>query len=394
MRIGVLGINHKSSELSLREMLAKACQHQFSKETRIAQELSCTVLSTCNRTEIYFSADDLAYAHTRILNRLRDVVTEPFEHKLYTYFGSDCFFHLATVTSGLDSVILGESEIQRQVKLAYESTALYYRLPSCMHFLFQKSLKIGKQIRSKGAVGRKQQSLPGIIWQIGQWFFEDLQQRKILFIGNSEINRKAISYFKQKRCDQLTLFTRALLYAEELQQEHALEVFDWSQLNDWKDYDLVICGTNHSQHVLSPYQLEGDRLTTKLIFDLSVPRTVDPQLGRHPYLTLFNIEELGKLIDQKRESDINALTSAEEMIWGLVQRQIEIFHRKERIAKLQFGPKSALFIQDLDSEQIAYPQLRMSNCGSAEPEQKSSNLAAKDSFAASSKEKKVYLCAD
>lgn len=394
MRIGVLGINHKSSELSLREMLAKACQHQFSKETRIAKELSCAVLSTCNRTEIYFSADDLAYAHTRILNRLRDAVTESFEHKLYTYFGSDCFFHLATVTSGLDSVILGESEIQRQVKLAYETTALYYRLPSCMHFLFQKSLKIGKQIRSKGAVGRKQQSLPGIIWQIGQWFMQDLQQRKILFIGNSEINRKAIAYFKQKRCDQLTLFTRALLYAEELQQEHALDVFDWSQLNTWTDYDLVICGTNHSQHVLSPHQLEGDRLKTKLIFDLSVPRTVDPQLGKHPYLTLFNIEELGKLIDQKRECDINALTSAEEMVWGHVQRQIEIFHRKEGIAKLQLGPKTSVFVKDSDPVQIAYSQSSLSNYERAEPEQKTSNLSAKASVPMPSKEKKVILCLD
>lgn len=314
-------------------MLAKACQHQFSKEASIAHELCCTVLSTCNRTEIYFSADDLAYAHTRILNRLRNVVTEPFEHKLYTYFGSDCFYHLAAVTSGLDSVILGESEIQRQVKLAYETTSLYYRLPSCMHFLFQKSLKIGKQIRSKGAVGCKQQSLPGIIWQIGRWFFEDLQQRKILFIGNSEINRKTIAYFKQKRCDELTLLTRALLYAEDLQKEYALQVFDWSDLNAWKQYDLVICGTNHPQYVLSSQQLDDDRLKTKLIFDLSVPRTVDPQLARHPYLTLFNIEELGKLIDQKRECDINALSSAEETVWELVQRQIGIYHRKEENAK-------------------------------------------------------------
>ncbi len=330
MRTGVLGVNHKSSELSLREMLAKACQRQLSRETRIAQELSCTVLSTCNRTEIYFSSEDLAFAHTRILSCLRDEVTEPFEHKLYTFFGSDCFFHLAAVTSGLDSVIVGESEIQRQVKQAYETTALYYRLPSCMHFLFQKSLKIGKQIRSKGAVGRKQQVLPGMILQISQWFFEDLHNRKILFVGNSEINRKAIAYFKQKRCNDLTLFTRGTLAAQELQQEYGISIFDWSQLNAWKGYDLVICGTNHTQYVLSSQQLEENNLSTKLIFDLSVPRTVDPQLGRHPHLTLFNIEELGKLIDQKRECDINALTHAEQMVWGLVQKQIEIFHQKDK----------------------------------------------------------------
>ena len=122
MRIGVLGINHKSSELPVREMLARACLCKFAKQAEIAQELYCVVLSTCNRTEIYFSADDLAVAHTLILSCLREEVPEPFEHKLYTYFGFDCFLHLAMVTSGLDSVILGESEIQRQVKIAYETT--------------------------------------------------------------------------------------------------------------------------------------------------------------------------------------------------------------------------------------------------------------------------------
>ncbi len=335
MRIGVLGINHKSSELCFREMLAKACQKQFSKETLIAQQLSCVLLSTCNRTEIYFSADDLAVAHTLILGCLREEIADPFEHKLYTYFGCDCFAHLALVTAGLDSVILGESEIQRQVKLAYETTLLYYRLPSGIHYLFQKCLKIGKQIRSSGVISQKQKSLPGIMLQISQWVFEDLKNKKVLFIGNSEINRKVIKHFKQKDIDQMTLCTRGVLSAQEIVDECGLNVCDWSQLQSWKEFDVIICGTNYSDYVLSAGgQDEDNALTTKLIFDLSVPRTVDPLLGKHSNIMLFNVEELGKLIDQKCQSAMKEVSLAEERVWSYVQRQIEIFHHKEKKALL------------------------------------------------------------
>jgi glutamyl-tRNA reductase len=329
MRIGVLGINHKSSELVLRETLAKACQHQFSFEMPIAQEFSCIVLSTCNRTEIYFSADDLAAAHTRILNCLREEVADPFEHKLYTYFGFDCFFHLAAVTAGLDSIIVGESEIQRQVKLAYEATTFYYRLPSCMHYLFQKSLKIGKQIRSQGPLIRKHQTLSEVIVQVGQWFFEDIRSSNILLIGNSEINRKTLAYLKQKKCQHLTLVTRGIQHAQQLAQEYQVLVYDWSMLPNWKEYDLIICGTTHSHYLLSYEEANCDKMKTKLIVDLSVPRTVDPQLARHPHLTLFNVEELGKVIDQQKNCDIDAMTHAEQMVWTQVQRQLEIYRQKE-----------------------------------------------------------------
>ena len=105
------------------------------------------MLSTCHRTEIYFSALNLAEAHSEILQVLRREIALAFEHELYSYFGFDCFLHLGYVVSGLDSVIIAESEIQRQVKVAYEEVQWYYPLPSCLHFLFQKSLKIGKEKR-------------------------------------------------------------------------------------------------------------------------------------------------------------------------------------------------------------------------------------------------------
>src|SRR3984957_2397898 len=148
MRVGVIGINAKSSELSLREHLAKATVKLFGAEALDALQFGFLFLSTCHRTEIYFSSLDLAATHSVILQLLRQEIDLPFEHNLYSYFGDECFTHLAKVVAGLDSVILGEGEIQRQVKRAYETAQVYRKLPAPLHFLFQKSFKIAKELRS------------------------------------------------------------------------------------------------------------------------------------------------------------------------------------------------------------------------------------------------------
>ena len=97
---------------------------------------------------------NLAATHTYLLSILRVEVEEEFDHKLYSYFGVDCFSHLTRVTLGLDSAIIGETEIQGQVKLAYENTSDYHPLPEALHFLFQKSLGISKKLRSELQLGR------------------------------------------------------------------------------------------------------------------------------------------------------------------------------------------------------------------------------------------------
>lgn len=113
MRIGVIGINSKLASLQLRERLAKACQKHFALQNCLHGPHRIVQLSTCNRTELYFYSHDLAEAHTYILNVLRQEIQDEFDQKLYSYFGCDCFQHLCRVATGLDSAIIGETEIQK-----------------------------------------------------------------------------------------------------------------------------------------------------------------------------------------------------------------------------------------------------------------------------------------
>lgn len=327
MRVGILGISYKSAEIYIREVVSKACRQLFAYEEAIAEKFHCVLLATCNRVEIYFTAEDLADAQSELLNFLRKEIEIPFEHKLYSYFGIDCFLHLAKVTAGLDSAIIAESEIQRQVKTAYEQTFLYYRLPSCMHYLFQKSLKLGKQIRSTLSLTENQITIEKLLFQISTHFLHELIDLPVLFIGNSEINRKVINYFKRKGVRRLSLCTRSLISAKEMAEKDHLTLLSWDELLDWQKYPLVICGTNAPRYLVeyTPHPVQ-----TQLIFDLSVPRNVDPQLARHFQIALLNIEELSELIEKKQKKNLLEIDRAETWIAESVHRYLFSFAEKER----------------------------------------------------------------
>jgi glutamyl-tRNA reductase len=327
MRIGVLGISFKSAEIGIREFVSKACQKRISRFSDTARKCACVVLSTCNRTEIYFSSDNLAETHSELLHLLREEIPVAFEHKLYSYFGFDCFLHLAQVTSGLDSAIVAESEIQHQVKLAYQQTQLHYSLPSCMHYLFQKSLKLGKEIRSSLSLSHNHVTIAKILYEISCQMLKNLSEAPLLFIGNSEINRRVMAYFKRKGIEKISLCTRSLHSAREMAEKEGLSLLSWEKLPSWQDYPVVICGSNAPHYIVSHPHAE---LEARLVFDLSVPRNVDPSLSRHPYLTLLNMEELSGLIEIRQKKNSLEINRAEAIIFEGVQRHLHSFRQKEK----------------------------------------------------------------
>ncbi len=327
MQIGILGINHKSADLRLREKLAKACERRFGLENSLHTRYAYVLLSTCNRTEIYFSSPDLAQTHTHLLAILRDEVQEEFEHRVYSYFGGDCFFHLACVTAGVDSALIGETEIQGQVKRAYEGAAAYRPLSRELHFLFQKSLKIGKDMRSQEGLTHGLPTLEEAVLRAGENILGDLTENKILFVGLSEINHKIFMRFKQKGFRNITLCNRSYEKAEKMAAKESVQLLDWEHMNRWSQFDLIIFGTKSPDFLVSEEPKIDQR---KLVIDLSVPRNVDPKVGRHCAMTLLNIDQLNRVIDRKRRIKAAERGRLEtHLIGAAVERQVSIFKLKE-----------------------------------------------------------------
>lgn len=323
MRIGILGVNHKCAELKLREKLAKACARHFPREDFTHTNFTYVLLSTCNRTEIYFTSNDLAQTHTYLLNLLRFTLNEEFEHKIYSYFGPDCFLHLCQVTAGMDSAIVGETEIQGQVKRAYEEARPHRFLSSELHFIFQKSLKIGKEFRSLTKSYFKSFSLERSIEQAGYRHLQAFKNSKILFVGCSEINLKIFRYFKLQGFANLVFCNRS--------NEH-VNFLQWEQMKEkCFQYDLVIFGTRSLDFLITTDDFNQEIVGQKLIIDVSVPRNVDPKIGNHPQIKVLNIDQLSEAVETKRGEII---CIEKHLIMEAVEKQVGIFRSKSQGLKI------------------------------------------------------------
>jgi glutamyl-tRNA reductase len=321
MYIGVLGISCKSAPLTLREKIAQAALLLSSQNV---------VISTCHRTEIYFSGDDLAASQAEIFQHLKQVSLS-HEHAFYSYFGAECFYHLACVTAGLDSLLLAESDIQRQVKVAYETARHNHSLPSPLHFLFQKSLKLGKTVRSLFSLFQTAWHLEATLYQLTHKLLG--ANPRLLFVGNSDINRKIIHYFWRKGHRQMTLSTRNLNAALPFAVDYHLTLRDRQEIASWPIYDGVITATTAPSHLITPVP----HPQTRLILDLSVPRVVSPTLQDHPTLTLLNMEEIGKFFDNIQDSRLSEAQVVKNYLETATLRYISRYTSKTIELNRQFS---------------------------------------------------------
>lgn len=306
MQIATLGINHKCADVSLREQIAKCL-------TKV-HDFSHVLLATCNRFEIYFSTEDLAETHSYLLGLLKESIEGEFEHKLYAYFSTDCFVHLAKVTAGLDSAILGETEIQGQVKTAYEKALLAKTASLELHFLFQKALHLAKHVRT--TMPHSGDLLAEVVGELCHPF----TGKNVLFVGLSEINRPLIKYLQKKM--QVFLMNRSHEKAAVFAQERGIKQVDWG---DFAGYDVLVFGTSAGKWLYKVSDLGEEK--PSLILDLSVPRNVDPLLSQ--YVSLINIDQINVLVAAKRLK----LPQSEELVMALSLSSIESFRRR-RAAKL------------------------------------------------------------
>lgn len=342
MRIGVLGVNSKLAGLQLRERLAKACQKHFSAHQALHGPHSFVLLSTCNRTELYFSSENLPEAHIHILNLLRLEIAEEFDQKLYTYFGADCFLHLCRVACGLDSAIIGETEIQGQVKNSYELATEYIALPKELHFLFQKALMVGKKARTLIPRHIDLLGVEHAIYNAGKELIKQARDPKILFVGASEINLKVINFLKAKKLHNMTLCNRSYQSAKSILENLHLDWLDWTSLNKWHAYDWIIFGTKASHYILGKEEVDPS-LDRKLIIDLSVPRNVDPAISANQNIHLLNIDQLNSTLTERRAQVENFILGAEKIILQSTQFHSRRFSQTAcRSSKAEVGISSTV----------------------------------------------------
>lgn len=310
MHIGILGINFKTAELALHESIARSALAIFQENTSIPMVL----LSTCNRTEIYFSSENLVRVKMELQALLQSRLGFSLGDALYSCFEKDCFEHLCRVTAGLDSAILLETEIARQVKTAYACACSRYPLPSGLHYLFQKAFKVAKSVRNYFLLQNGGSMLFDTLWQIIEKEFSDLAQKRVLLVGYSETHRRLFDFLENKGMREITFCTRRP------ENVLGLNALGRERLFEWNEYDLISCAAQADS-----YLIRGKGKKKHLIFDLSVPRNVDPEVEN---VKLFNIEQLNKLVAQKKDLLKESLEMSETFLRENVSRLSDLYHAK------------------------------------------------------------------
>src|SRR3990167_3799888 len=281
LRVGVVGVSFKTAGLLLREAVAKSAKN-FIGEKGVFFPHPTVLLTTCNRTEIYFSGKDLAQVQSDVMALLCRYGSLSFGPHLYSYFGLDCFAHLCRVTAGLDSALLGETEIQRQVKVAYAKACEQFILPSCLHYLFQKGFKVAKTVRQYLSIEQGMSPLFERLRQLGEQTIGPLKKRKVLLVGYSAVHRALASYLMRHGIKDIVFCTR-----------DPTQVSTWSAhgrdlWRHWHAYDLISCAS-----AADDFLIRGSGKPGQVLFDLSVPRMIDPKVTSRG-ATLYNVEQIAK----------------------------------------------------------------------------------------------------
>lgn len=294
--VGVIGINHVQSSLQSRENIGKVIA-AIIKSTPGLFNTPYLLLDTCSRTEWYFFSSDLFATAQLFHSQLKKIIGDQAEKQVYSYFNANCFIHLYLVVSGINSAFFGETEIQGQIKQAYKEAVKNGTITGPLHYLFQKALHAGKILRKE---------LPSSMTaplQIEQVLIERLKKQEdssplfpLLLIGASAINHRVVAALTDRyQSKEIYITNRTMLHGLDFAKKHKIHWMDLSTAQKtWPTFPTVITAIrrNEKQYVIGPesYNSSGEK-NVSLIFDLGVPRNVDPML--HQYVpALHNIETL------------------------------------------------------------------------------------------------------
>jgi len=303
MHVVAVGLSHHSSPVTVREKFAFAepkvpAALQLIRESGLAEE--AVILSTCNRVEIY-AATTLeprkAFAELQeFLVRIHDY-RDPLTDELYELAEPDSIEHLFKVACGLDSMVLGETEILGQLKKAYDLALQHQHTGARLNKAFQRAFNVAKQIRTETNIQRGSISVASVAVELAEKIFDALNNRQVMVIGAGETSEKAARALLSRGAKSVIVSNRSHDRAVALAAElggRAVQFDDWAK--EFAHIDIVISSTSAPHYILDRAKLEPLMKLRKneplLLIDIAVPRDIEPEVNFMEDVYLYNIDDL------------------------------------------------------------------------------------------------------
>lgn len=318
MELVCVGLNHRTAPVEVRERFAIApgklgeSSHELLELKGIAEGV---VLSTCNRTEFYLAGESAE----EVANSLRGMLEEGNSEHWYEKRRLDAARHLCRVASGLDSMVLGETEIFGQVKAAYGAALKAGATSGVLNRLFQRAFGVGKKIRTDTSIQVGATSVAGSAVDLAEKIFGKLKGCRVIVIGAGEMSRQTAQALVSRGASSVFVTNRSYDRAKELADEmggRAVKFDEWQAV--LAGVDVVISSTSAPHHVIQPFHVEAVRRVRKFrplfMIDIAVPRDIDPKVGEIEEVYLYDIDTLEQLADEARKRREQQIVECEQMI--------------------------------------------------------------------------------
>jgi glutamyl-tRNA reductase len=324
--IFTLGINHHSAPLAIRERVAFNAEKLHSALADLTHSQSVkevAILSTCNRTEIYCSAETPELV-IDWLSRYHQVDRADLAPYLYTHDQPDAIRHAFRVACGLDSMVIGEPQILGQMKDAVRVAEESGTLGTQLHKLFQRSFSVAKEVRSTTAIGANIVSMAAAGVHLAERIFESVEQQRILFIGAGEMIELCAAHFCARQPKQVTIANRTLERGRVLAERYNGTAIRLDELGEHlAQHDIIVSCTASPLPIIGLGMVEravkARRHRPMFMVDLAVPRDIEVEVGELDDVFLYTVDDLAQVVESGRESRQAAVVEAETIIATRVQ---------------------------------------------------------------------------
>ena len=305
MAVNILGINHKTAPVALREKVAFTEDRLGAALLTLRQELGVAealILSTCNRTEVYWSGTASGSELSQWLERHHGNNLD-LAASLYVHQESRAVEHTFSVASGLDSMVLGEVQILGQLKDAYRIAQESGSTGPVLNKLFQAAFSAAKRVRTETRIGANAVSLASATVSLARRVYEDLSAHNVLLVGAGDMNALTARHFMSAGVKRMVIANRTLEKARALADElnaHAAPLTDLDK--ELAEADIVISCTASAEPLIAKRAVEAAirvrRRRPIFMVDMAVPRDIDPEVAELEDVYLFSIDDLQQLVNE------------------------------------------------------------------------------------------------
>lgn len=327
MNVHVVGCNHRSASIAVRERLAfspdqaRAALLEF--QNRFP-DVEAVLLSTCNRIEFYTAAEAGACPTVEqvadFLAQFHGQQSEEILPLLYEHHGDAAIRHLFAVASSLDSMVVGEPQIPFQVKQAYQLAVQARTAGPLLHTAFQTALKAARRVASETTIQQRRVSIPSVaVTDFARQIFERFDDKCVLVIGAGEMAEETIRYLRDEGAGDITIVNRSVERAEELARRTGGRTLPWDALPEaLAAADVVVSTTGAEEPIMTSDRftaIEAARGQRPLfILDLAVPRDFDPAIGQRPEVYLYSVDDLRQVCERNQADRDKEMPKARKII--------------------------------------------------------------------------------